>query len=347
MAEEINIGNFLELVRKNKNTVIAIIAFSFISSVVYSMIATKYYKANAYIMPAEPKHIRALNIVGGDGILLTQTKFELDDVYTRFILNVQSRKYQRKFFFENELYKHFKETNYDKSFEENFYDNLSFTLKSGTMSREFRRQQFLTATLIHTDPKLAAEWLNQYIKMVRGRTAIELADAANTAIINKRNILKGEVLSRQKLAKRTTEDRIVQLEEALQIANKLGIVEREENLASTQSISFDKDTPLTHGNPLYLMGTKALNAEINTLKNRTSQESFITGLRSLQHKVESLTSIIVDPNDVQVAQIDQFAVPPTVRFSPKRKLIVFLGTSSGVAVAFLYLLFFSAFRREQ
>ena len=71
------------------------------------------------------------------------------------------------------------------------------------------------------------------------------------------------------------------------------------------------------------------------------------GLRQLQQKVKSLDSITVDVNNVRAAQIDQKALPPEVRHSPKRKLIVFVGTFFGFVLAFFYLLFSFIFRKEQ
>ena len=63
------------------------------------------------------------------------------------------------------------------------------------------------------------------------------------------------------------------------------------------------------------------------------------GLRQLQQKVKSLDSIKVDVKDVRATQIDQKALPPEIRHSPKRKLIVFVGTFFGFILAFFYLLF--------
>ena len=88
---------------------------------------------------------------------------------------------------------------------------------------------------------------------------------------------------------------------------------------------------------LYLYGTKALKAEIISLESRLSEDPFTIGLRTLEHKIEALRKIKIDENNIKPATIDQRAIPPSIRSEPKRKLIVLLGASLGILLAFLYL----------
>ena len=74
---------------------------------------------------------------------------------------------------------------------------------------------------------------------------------------------------------------------------------------------------------MYLYGTKALSAEINSLKDRKIEAPFVIGLRDLEARIDALDKITVDENDIKPAAIDQYAVAPSVRTAPKRKQIVF------------------------
>ena len=57
--------------------------------------------------------------------------------------------------------------------------------------------------------------------------------------------------------------------------------------------------------PLYYRGYRALNAEINILKNRKSDDPFISGLRDLQEKLVLLTSIKIETEGQHAVTVDQ------------------------------------------
>ena len=159
--------------------------------------------------------------------------------------------------------------------------------------------------------------------MVDKVTSQDYADGINILIQNTKNTFKSAIVSKN-ISKKITADRIIQLEEALKIAKELQNIERSTKMSNQQSVILTENENLQSKDPIYLAGTKAIQAEINALKNRTNSESFITGLRQLQQKVTSLDSIQVNAKDVRASQVDQKALPPEIRHSPKRKLIVLL-----------------------
>jgi chain length determinant protein (polysaccharide antigen chain regulator) len=347
MKEDLDINHFIELLIESKNIVLSIIASAIVFSIIYSLSATNYYKAYAYILPPQTKYVQPLNIVDSDGDLLSQeTPIKPDDIYNSFIRNVQSRKFQREYFFDNAV-KLFDELDKDLSFENNFHKNLSFELSSKTTSRDIRSQSFLTLTFIDTDPQRAASILNEYIDMVNQKTAEDFTEGVNQLIRTTRNSLIAEIDGKRLLAKRITQDRIKRLEEAFSIAKKLNIVDRVTDSTNSQNVVLSGDKNISSDTPLYLYGTKSLRAEIDVLTNRESFEAFIPGLRALEQKAEGLKNIVVNSFDVKSAQIDQPANPPTMRFTPKRKIIVLMGGIIGVFISFLYLLYLMIVRREQ
>ena len=347
MNDEINISKIINRINHEKKSLLLIIGLSIFLSLSYALIKEEVFKSVAHLIPPESRYIQPLNIFLDDGYRLSQETIVTSTVYRTFVLNLQSRKYQRKYFFDNKLYEFFDESNYDKSFEDNFHNQLIFKLDSKITSREFREQQFLSVSLFNTDPDLAAKWLNDYIIMVDKVTSQDYADGINILIQNTKNTFKSAIISKKNIAKQITADRIIQLEEALRIAEELRIIDRSNKISNQQSVILTENENIQSKDPLYLAGTKALQAEISALKSRTDDESFIVGLRQLQQKVKSLDSIKVDVKDVRAAQIDQKALPPEVRHSPKRKLIVFVGTFFGFVLAFFYLLFSFIFRKEQ
>ena len=98
--------------------------------------------------------------------------------------------------------------------------------------------------------------------------------------------------------------------------------------------------------PLYYRGYRALNAEINILKNRKSDDPFISGLRDLQEKLALLTSIKIETEGQHAVTVDQAAYPPKNRIKPNRRLIVSLGTVVGLFLG-IFLVFFVSFVQKQ
>ena len=174
--------------------------------------------------------------------------------------------------------------------------------------------------------------------MVNIITSQDFVDGVNVLLSNTKNTLLSEINSKKNLAEQIKQDRIVLLEEAFSIANDLNIIDREKSLSNQQNVILSKDENISSKTPLYLLGTKAIRSEINTLKNRNNSESFIPGFRQLQEKAKALDSIKVDAVSVRSAQIDQKAIVPINRHEPKRKLIVLLGLIAGFFISFLYVL---------
>ena len=102
----------------------------------------------------------------------------------------------------------------------------------------------------------------------------------------------------------------------------------------------------TTSTPLYYRGFRALNAEIEFLKNRKSDDPFINGLRDLQEKLALLRSIKIEEEGLRSVRIDQAAYPPKYRIKPNRKLIVSLGTVVGLFLG-IFLVFFVSFVQKQ
>lgn len=339
-----NLNNFFDIISKNRPRVFGIVLASILVSVIYALNATVLYKNSIYITPPSLENISALNITNKDGrkLVAMENEIKVNGVYTLFMVNAQSRKLQREYFFNNEIYKYFDNDDFELSFED-FHKNLSFRLQSKVLSREVRYESFMTVSLVHPNSEEAAKILNEYIEYVINKTSLELVNGVNKLIQQKRDTVVSEISSKILLANQITQDRITQLEEALIIAKKLSIEEISFTGASQQNVVISDTNLFNNNQPLYLFGTRALKVEINTLKKRSSEEPFISGLRQLQVKASSLSSIVIDPTEVRAAQIDQQAIPTDKRFAPKRKLIVFLGAVFGVFLSLIYIFYKSIF----
>ncbi|HIB94434.1 MAG TPA: hypothetical protein EYO60_09110, partial [Candidatus Lambdaproteobacteria bacterium] len=99
--------------------------------------------------------------------------------------------------------------------------------------------------------------------------------------------IQNTIRSKRQMAKQRREDKILLYEEAAFIASKLGVKDR---VDTTNEVQKNQLNISTIGIPLYNRGYKALREEIGFLKNRKSDDPFITGLRDLQEKLELLRS---------------------------------------------------------
>ena len=87
--------------------------------------------------------------------------------------------------------------------------------------------------------------------------------------------------------------------------------------------------------------------EIQSLKNRKSEDPFVPGLRILEENIQTLELSKLSYGDVKAAGVDQPATVPTVRNAPKRKLIVFVITFLGLLISFFYILITNFFRTKE
>ncbi len=331
-----NIDNIYISIKDNIRVIVAIIIVNVIIAVSYALSAPEIYTAKAYILPPENKYIQNLNLSASE-VGNTKRDYTVREVYPLFINNLQSRKYQRKYFFENNIHELFDNDNIEESFEKNFHDQIGLQLQSKVSQIRMRSQDFLTVSFRSDDPSKAAEIINQYIAMVLKDTAGELTRAVNTTIIKRINSYEANIEAKKNLARKIRTDTIARLKEALAIAKQLNITEIRIVNDNTTIVNMDDENTIDNNNKLYLYGVNALEAEIELLKSRSSQDPFTPGLRALEQKIETLKQIKINENDVKPATIDQSAIAPTIRSEPKRKLIVMLGTAFGILLSFLYL----------
>jgi len=331
-----NIDNIFDEIKENIKPLSIIVLINILIAITYALTSPEMYTAKTYILPPENKYVQALNLSASD-VGNTKYDYTVREVYPLFINNIQSRKYQRKFFFENNINDQFDNENIEESFEKNFHDQIDLRLQSKVSQIRMRSQDFLTVSYRSNDPSKAANILNDYIKMVFIDTAGELARAVNITITKRIKSYEASIEAKKDLAKKIKIDNIARLKEALIIANKLNITEIMLLPDSTIVNTEDELTVNDNTRKLYLFGTKALSAEIASLEARLSDDPFTKGLRRIQQKIGTLKKIKVNENDVRPATIDQSAIPPSVRSEPKRKLIVLLGTAFGFLLAFFYL----------
>ena len=86
--------------------------------------------------------------------------------------------------------------------------------------------------------------------------------------------------------------------------------------------------------------------EIKILRNRKSNDPFITGLRDLQEQLALLNAVNIDTENMNSVLIDEIAFTPKYPIKPNRRLIVTIGALVGMFSG-IFLIFFIEFIKTQ
>ena len=348
MSEDFNITSLHQTFKAKKRNILYILIASILITAIYAFSLPNLYRAQIYIVPPQDKFVQPLNYFATQIAKDSQLVLKQQYIYFDFMKNAQSRQFQRKFFFDNNIYDYFDDDpdyfadDPEEVFDSYFNGMLRFSLESKYVSRDIRQEDFFNVSFLHTDPNLAAKWLNDYIRMVERETSRRIVDGVNTSIENYRKKLQSAIDSHKVQAKQIRSDNITRLEEALLIAEALDIIKPSNAHLTNQTIIMDAGatsgpTQITEM-PLYLFGVDALKTQIEILQTRITDDPFIPNLRSLEAELNTTSLVKVNYTDVRVAEIDQKALAPKRKYSPRRSLMIILGLFFGIVISFFYLL---------
>ena len=99
MNEDISVAKIIDRIKNEIKPLLMIIGFSIAISLFHALTEDEIFKSVAHLIPPENRHTQPLNIFLDDGYRLTQDAIDPSKVYRTFVLNLQSRKYQRKILF--------------------------------------------------------------------------------------------------------------------------------------------------------------------------------------------------------------------------------------------------------
>lgn len=322
----IDLLELLRMLMSRKWIVLGVTFFCIFAGVGFALLATPVYETEAYFLPPATNGIEELNI---NDITVNQNKAQYtpEIVYQTFLQNLRSRELRRKFFKQENLLFMLKDSSEsvdeERIFEKKFNEVLLVNKASDTRDKN---ESFYSLRFEGKDASRIAEVTNNFVAMVMKYTRDQLVADVMTLKENQIRYFEKSIASKIKIGVQEKKDSVFRLKEALDIANKLRITEdkfsgSDVEAATTYNIEVS-----------YLRGTKTLNAQIESLQNRKNDEPFIEGLRELQEKLYSISSTVINPETIQVAQIDQPALVSDKPFKPRKHLIV---TLAGVFGFFL------------
>ena len=319
--------------------VIAVTVIAALGSVVYALQLPPIYKAEALLLQPKTKDFQSLNMQGVQGVQGVQGMTP-DGVFANFKNNLSSRSLQKEFIDEQGLMDILAPNRSPETRDIEILESFSKMMK---FEDKIEDRLGFSISMESEDPVFAAKLVNDYIIYFDAETIFAMSAAARNSIAGQIRDIEYTINSKRQMAKQRREDTILSFEEAAKIAAELGVRERVDTTNVVQNNQLNISSSNTQ---LYYRGYKALNAEMDILKVRKSDDPFILGLRDLQEQLALLRSFKIEEEGQHAVTVDQAAYPPKNRIKPNRRLIVSLGTVLGLFLG-IFLVFFVSFVQKQ
>jgi len=189
------------------------------------------------------------------------------------------------------------------------------------------------------NPHTIAGWANTYVELATQAASEELLDGLAGEVSIRKLSVVDQIATLRQIAEKTRRSRIARIEEALAIAEGIGLENPAEGIPLIAINTYDRDTEnVTSGNLLYLRGSRALRAELQQLHQRESDDPYIPEMPNLLKKQALLNSIDLNPDLLSVATIDRAAIAPEEPIKPQKGLIILVGFILGVFSSIFFVL---------
>ena len=316
--DDVSFIDIISFLLRRKKLISIIIVSVVCMGLIYVLTSKQVYQVKSLLTPPTFEDVQPLGVFGGG-------KVDRSDVYQTFISNLESRSLRKEFFDKHKLLLLFSE---NPNQEVSAYDEIkifeNFTKSVQIIKNKKSKNIQIVLDGIHKE-KIGV-WLDALVEMANNQTKNQLVSDLQADIDLRIRDLKIQIASKRSIYKQRRNDELVRLQEAYQTAKKLGLRDNSSNnmLSSTKNLSI-----YMSGNKLYMSGTKILQAEIDSLTNRKSDDVYITGLRDLQEQVSRLTNIKIDRSKLQTVTIDRKASIYAELIKPRKILIMILSIVFG------------------
>lgn len=284
----------------------------------YIFLSKPVYESRTYLLPPSQSSIAGANLGRRESGL---ELFTVDGVFAIFIRNLQAEEAMRRFF--STVYLPSLSEEGRKGSRDKLYERFrrEFSIKAPDKSEAGRYSLVVQGH----DPALVVEWAKRYISEVDKQSREEVLQNARREIEVIGSGLQQQIKSLRVAAKTRREDRIIQLKEALNVAEAVGL-EKPPVIGGQDA---EQISAFMTGGLAYMRGAKALRAELKELEGRVSDDPFIPQLRNIEEALDRSTSLQPDPAKVAVFRQDGEVEIPDNPINPKKALILALGIVLG------------------
>lgn len=329
--DEVSLVDLIQILFRRRVLIGSSIVLCVLAGLVYAFLATPRYEVEVRVDKPFVGDIAPLNL-GRNG-MAGLAPFSPDQVFNYFSNQLTSDLALQQFFTEVYL------PSLDEAERTRPEDQLREKMVQALrISRPDPKGRNLYALKVEADAgDKAVRYASEFLELAAREAADKLtADVRNDVNLLIRNTER-DVTELRAMAAKQRQDRLVQLGEALQVAEAVGV--REPQVTSGRLPPQDRLTPFLDGAQLYARGTKSLAAEVRVLKAREMDDAFTPGLREAESRLRVLKAIQPDPKTFKVFKADGEIMAPEKPVWPKKPLVlvfaVILGGACGLMLAFL------------
>ncbi|NMF90629.1 Wzz/FepE/Etk N-terminal domain-containing protein [Aromatoleum petrolei] len=329
--DEISLVDLIKILVRRKALIALVFAVCVLAGLAYAFLATPRYEVEVHVDKPFASELAALNVGrnGPTGL----GPFSPEQVFGYFTNLLMSDVALQQFF--RDVYLPSLDERERARSEEQLYEKMERAIKA--IKPDAKGRNLFTLKVEADTGEKAARYTSAFLDLVARDAADKLVgDARNEIDLIVRNTERdlGEIRA---TAAKQRQDRMIQLSEALQVAEAVGV--KEPQVTSGRLPAQDRLTPFMDGTQLYARGTKSLAAELGVLKAREGDDAFIAGLREAESRLRMLKAIELDPKTFKVFNVDGDIVVPEKPVAPKKSLVLVLaavlGLLGGVTLAFV------------
>ncbi|MFY9179079.1 MAG: Wzz/FepE/Etk N-terminal domain-containing protein [Venatoribacter sp.] len=317
----------------------------------YALLAKPVYQAELVLKPTTETHLLQLNQTRLKEVLDLVSKDEKEpareyitvdkafaDARARVLSASSMRDFYQKLLQENNpkiLELLFDPDISEEQNQTKFYERFSRVDPTNKQTDVFLRLKFELM-----DKELSAELLNRFVLFVLQSQREDEHHAFDFRFQAQLNDWKSQVEEMRANYQSEKMRRLLELQEASAIATS---IKQQNPIYTNERFSIGSEPPL------YMMGKKALDAEIEQLKQRSqnNEDVYVENLPELLAKIERIERIKIDWNKVQFAQLDQKATVPLAPIKPKKLLVLAIGVGLGVMIGAFLALISAAWKRRK
>jgi len=386
--DEIDLVELFRALWRQKVLIVGITLLVTALAACYAFLATPYFETRTYLRPVPQSNLDQLNETG-------IYKLTPEEAINRVASGLSSYDNRLDFFMNNqELFPNIRDDSdrLEQAFAE--FNEESFEMLFPDPKRTDNRSAFVGLKLTYPEGVAGASVVNAFVAFVLDLERREIAEDVESLISNRlaslemnieaqranynaskeakiATLLENDALKRAQLQdelstlrdelKTRRTNRIQQLNEAISIAESLGIRKPTSPTAMSDSARGNTQvirTEVTNREtPLYFMGTEALtaerdalvgrksddfiepriaeiqselamlenNREVEILRSREGEDLYLSNLAELREEAARLKGIKLDTDRLRLVRLDQAALDSSKPIKPKKALILALG----------------------
>lgn len=323
--DEIDLFEMIEGLWARKVLIVVATLAVTVISVAYALLSKPVYEAKVFVQPPTQNDIAQLNYGRGGNSELSM--LNVRDVYNIYLRNLQSESLRREFF--RNVYLPSLAEDERTGSQDELYSKFQEVLSLGLATKDSTDRFYVKANV--SDPQQAAEWVVRYLDMAGQRARSEVVKDVKADATVKANNIEQQITAALESARKHREDEIVQLTEALRVAKSIGL---EKPPIISNSLSSEVSAGMD-GSLMYMRGSKALEAEIENLRSRQSDDPFVKNLRQRQEALSFYRSLQINPGVIQVYRQDGAIESPDKPVKPQKAIIIAMGVVIGAAIGVL------------